>query len=248
MSEYICLKHSNFPFQVCKRCGYFDGSHWYTENKRELLPIFLRKDFQYLPCFDDVINFFLISACVCVWCGNVHIEYKCLPMAKVSPDAPDTEQELIFVSSQNGFGEMKLGHQQVCSLNDWVIPSHSIIFKKFFLNLLQFIRLWYTNFSTFSLCLSCGILEVLVYMIRVTQGLLLWMNFSLNLFSADKVDCAFLLGGPLVCLTCETQCSCPYQGTFFFSFNSYGVSRGLMEWLTKILYNINISWQCLHQQ
>lgn len=99
---------------------------------RELLPIFIRKDFQYLPCLDDVINFFKKCLCVClVW--NVHIERKCLLMAKVSPDAPDAEQELLtFVSSQNGFGETNLGHQQVCSLNDWVIPSHNIIFKKVF--------------------------------------------------------------------------------------------------------------------
>lgn len=179
MSEYICLKHSNFPFQVCKRLDILMDHDGTLRISRELLPIFLRKDFQYLPCLDDVINFVKKCLCVClVW--NVHIESKCLLMAKVSPDAPDAEQELlIFVSSQNGFGETNLGHQQVCSLNDWVIPSHNIIFKKvFFFNLLQFIRLWYTNFSTFSLCLSYGILEVLVYMIRVTRGLLLWMNFG----------------------------------------------------------------------
>lgn len=76
-----------------------------------LLPIFLRKDFQYLPCLDDVINFFNKCMCVCVcvvW--EVHIECKCLLIAKMSPDVPDLEQELlIFVSSQNGFGEMIWG-------------------------------------------------------------------------------------------------------------------------------------------
>ena len=69
----------------------------------------------------------------------------------------------------------------------------------------------------------------------------------LNLFSADKVDCAFLLGGPLVCLV-KDSAVVHTKVPFSFTFNSYGVSRGLMERLTKILYNINISWKCLHQQ
>ena len=74
---------------------------------------------------------FIFNKRMCVYLvWEVHIEYKCLLVAKVSPDAPDLEQELlIFVSSHDGFGKTNLGHRQVCSLNDSVIPQpQNIIF------------------------------------------------------------------------------------------------------------------------
>lgn len=51
----------------------------------------------------------------------------------------------------------------------------------------------------------------------------------LNLFSADQVDCAFLLGGPLVCLVKDSAVVNSKVPFGFFTFNSYGISRGLME-------------------
>lgn len=74
-----------------------------------------------------------------VW--KVHIEYKCLLVAKVSPDAPDLEQELlIFVSSHDGFGKRIWGNGKCALSMTEEFPSPIILFfKRFSFNLLQFI-------------------------------------------------------------------------------------------------------------
>lgn len=74
-----------------------------------------------------------------VW--EVHIEYKCLLVAKMSPDAPDLEQELlIFVSSHDGFEKRIWGNGKCALSMTEEFPSPIILFfKRFSFNLLQFI-------------------------------------------------------------------------------------------------------------